>query len=464
VRAKTTRSSGEDTLFSNAAKQEPGAVPLAERMRPRTLADYMGQRHVVGPGKLLERAIANDKPPSMILWGPPGVGKTSLGRVLAEQTKARFVPFSAVLGSLPELREHLQAAKDARAFQGQRTILFVDEIHRFNKSQQDAFLPHVENGTILLVGATTENPSFAVNAALLSRCKVFRLEALSEADIVALLRRALSDVTLGLGKTGVRASEEVLQHLSKQARGDARRALTDLEATVAFVLSQERAPELAEDAAPEITLQTFEAIGDTRTLLFDKSGDEHHAVTSAFIKSMRGSDPDAAVYWMMRLVEAGDDPLFILRRMIIFASEDVGNADARALMVATAADEAFRRLGMPEGLYAMGQAVTYLASAPKSNAANIAWHRARDLVREHGALPVPKKLRPGSTALNRSMGYGADYKYAHDYEDGVVPGESYMPEALVNERLYEPVPRGEETRIKERLELIRAKAAKANDV
>lgn len=456
MRSREKHSTGE-TLFGRAAAASPNAagasshVPLAERMRPQTLAEYMGQQHIVGTGRSLHRAIASDRPVSMILWGPPGVGKTSLGRVLATQSRARFVPFSAVLGSLPELREHIKAATDARAFHAERTLLFVDEIHRFNKAQQDAFLPHVENGTIILVGATTENPSFSVNAALLSRCKVFRLEPLSAAELCTLLERALHDTSRGLGTLGLKAAPEVLQAIAEQASGDARRALTSLEACANFVQG-------SEDAT--ITLEVLRELGESATLLFDKNGDEHYAITSALIKSMRGSDPDAAVYWMMRLIEAGDDPLFILRRMIIFASEDIGNADARALLVATSADAAFRRLGMPEGLYALGQAVTYLASAPKSNAANVAWHRARELVHQHGALPVPKKLRPASTKLNQSMGYGADYKYAHAYEDGVVPGETYLPDALVGERLYEPVPRGEETRIKERLEMIRAKAGK----
>jgi putative ATPase len=456
MRARQRLSSG-DTLFGHAAKaaaQSDAHVPLAERMRPQTLAEYMGQQHIVGPGRAVHKAIAADRPVSMILWGPPGVGKTSLGRVLATQSKARFVPFSAVLGTLPELREHIKAAGDARAFHAERTLLFVDEIHRFNKAQQDAFLPHVENGTIILVGATTENPSFSVNAALISRCKVFRLESLSETELAQLLKRALTDTERGLGTLGLTAEEGVLRAIAGLAAGDARRALTTLEACAAFI---------RDSGTHAITLETLSALGESATLLFDKNGDEHYAVTSAFIKSMRGSDPDAAVYWMMRLIEAGDDPLFILRRMIIFASEDIGNADARALLVATAADAAFRRLGMPEGLYALGQAVTYLASAPKSNAANLAWHRAKELIDKHGALPVPKKLRPSSTALNRSMGYGAEYKYAHAYEDGVVPGETYLPDALVGERLYEPVPRGEETRIKERLELLRAKVGKPEE-
>ncbi len=445
---KTRSPSAEDTLFGRAVKADPANVPLAERMRPRTLDEYLGQTHVVGKGKLLQRAIDDDRPPSMILWGPPGVGKTSLGRVIASRTKARFVSFSAVLGTLPELREVVKEAKDRRAFHGERTILFVDEIHRFHKGQQDAFLPHVEDGSVLLIGATTENPSFAVNAALLSRCKVFRLEALSESELTVLLRRALVDADRGLGLLQLEADDEALLAIARFAAGDARRALNTLEVTSEFVRQGQRL---------RIELTDVAAAEEHRPLLYDKAGDEHHAVTSAFIKSMRGSDPDAAVYWMMRMVEAGDDPLFILRRMVIFASEDVGNADPRALMVATTADAAFRRVGMPEGLYALAQAVVYLACTPKSNATNVAWHRAKALIEQHGALPVPKKLRPGSTGLNRSMGYGVDYKYAHDYEGGVVPGETYLPDELVGERLYEPTERGEEARIKARLLALRGK-------
>ena len=363
-------------------------------MRPRLLAELVGQAHLFGPNKLLADAIASDHVPSMILWGPPGVGKTTLGRIIAEQTKAEFVPFSAVLGNLQDLRAIVQLAKERRDFQGKRTLVFVDEIHRFNKAQQDAFLPQVENGTITLVGATTENPSFAVNAALLSRCKALStLEALAEH-----------------------------MRTTDQAR-----------LTLAMVAS-------AEEHAP---------------LLYDKSGEEHYNVVSAFIKSMRGSDPDAAVYWMMRMLQAGDDPLFVLRRMLIFASEDIGNADSRALLVAVAADQSFRRMGMPEGLYPLAHAAVYLACAPKSNAVNAAWHRAKALVEERGSLPVPKKLRNAVTPLMRDEGYGAGYKYAHDFEGGVVAGETYLPDDLVGETLYEPTERGEEARIKARLLALR---------
>jgi putative ATPase len=412
-------------------------------MRPSRIEDYVGQAHIVGAGKLLATAIEKDRVPSMILWGPPGVGKTTLGRVIAERTKSVFVAFSAVLGSIAELREIVAAAKERLDFKGNRTLVFVDEIHRFNKAQQDAFLPHVEAGTITLVGATTENPSFSVNAALLSRCKVFRLESLSEDSLVAILRRALRDAQQGLAT----AEDETLRAIARLARGDARRALTVLESASAFALARGEAA---------ITIDTLAQSEEKAPLLYDKSGEEHYNVVSAFIKSMRGSDPDAAVYWMMRMLDAGDDPLFVLRRMLIFASEDVGNADPRALMVVTAADEAFRRMGMPEGMYPLAHAAIYLACTPKSNAVKNAWMRARALIEEHGALPVPMKLRNAVTKLMKEDGYGSGYKYAHDFDSGVVPGETYLPDALAEGApLYEPSDHGEEARIKARLAALR---------
>jgi len=439
------RKTDDDTLFSRAARaggDGSAQAPLADRMRPRTLEEYAGQSRVVGPGRLLERLIREDRVPSIVLWGPPGVGKTTLGRVIAERTKAFFVPFSAVLGTVGELREIVAAAKERLSYRGERTIVFVDEIHRFNKSQQDAFLPHVESGTITLIGATTENPSFAVNAALLSRAKVFRLEALSEAELSGVLRRALEDAERGLGKLGVTADGDVLEAIARAARGDARRALGTLEVAA---LGAARA------GAGAITLESIAEAEETAPLLYDKAGEEHYNVASAFIKSMRGSDPDAAVYWLMRMLEAGDDPLFLARRMIIFASEDVGNADGRALVVATSADAAYRRLGMPEGIYPLAHAAIYLACAPKSNAVKNAWQRAKRLIDDRGALPVPKKLRNAVTKLMKDEGYGRGYSYAHDFEGGVVPGETYLPDEIADERLYEPSDRGEEVRIRARL-------------
>lgn len=449
ARAKSSGSGGESTLFAAAARRaavSSGAVPLAERMRPTRIEDYAGQAHLVGAQKLLGSAIAKDRVPSMILWGPPGVGKTTLGRVIAARTKSVFVPFSAVLGSVGELREIIAAAKDRLDYKGERTIVFVDEIHRFNKAQQDAFLPHVEAGTITLIGATTENPSFSVNAALLSRCKAFRLEPLNEDDLLAILERALHDRDNGLGGNGIGATEEVLRTVARLARGDGRRALTMLEAAVAFASSREET---------ELTLDTLAASEEKAPLLYDKAGEEHYNVISAFIKSMRGSDPDAAVYWMMRMLDAGEDPLFVLRRMLIFASEDVGNADPRALMVVTAADEAFRRMGLPEGLYPLTHATIYLACTPKSNAVKHAWMRARALIEQHGALPVPLKLRNAVSNLMKQEGYGSGYKYAHDFDDGVVPGETYLPDELVGASLYEPTEHGEEARIRARLAMLR---------
>jgi putative ATPase len=437
-----------DTLFAASAKKsvERGA-PLADRMRPQTLADLVGQKHVLAPQSLLTQAITTDRVRSMILWGPPGSGKTTLARVIAGATRSHFVPFSAVLGSVGELREIVSVARDRLAFQGQRTIVLVDEIHRFNKAQQDAFLPHVEDGTIVVVGATTENPSFAVNAALLSRCKVFRLEALELDDLVELLRRALADEAHGLGAKHLSADEPALRAIAEGARGDARRALSTLEIVADW---------LDAEGSTRVSLEAVGAAESHRPLLYDKSGEEHYNVVSAFIKSMRGSDPDAAIYWMMRMLAAGDDPLFVARRMIIFASEDVGNADPQALVVVTSADAALRRVGMPEATYALAQACIYLATAPKSNACNAAWHRAKELIDREGALPVPKKLRNAVTPLMKDEGYGAGYKYAHDFEGGVVAGETYLPEKIEGAALYEPSDRGAELEVRERLARLRA--------
>jgi putative ATPase len=436
-------------LFDRAAE---GRAPLPERMRPRSLDEVVGQAHLLGPDKLLARAIRDDRVPSMILWGPPGTGKTTLARVIAHDTQATFVPFSAVMGGVPELRKLLAAAHE-RHRMGRRTLLFIDEIHRFNKAQQDALLPHVEGGTVVLIGATTENPSFAVNAALLSRSRTLRLEPLTVEDTVLLLRRALTDRERGLGALDTEADADALEALASGARGDARRALEGLEVAAQHAQGEGRRA---------LTLADVEQALATPHLLYDKSGEEHYNVVSAFIKSMRGSDPDAAVYWMMRMLEAGEDPLFVLRRMVIFASEDIGNADPRALQVAVAADQAFQRLGMPEGMFPLAQACTYLASAPKSNASYRAWTAAQKDVQTQGALPVPMKLRNAPTRAMKTWGYGEGYRYPHD-EGGVVEGETYLPEALEGRRYYQPADAGLEARIRERLARLRGRPEPPGD-
>jgi putative ATPase len=408
------------------------------------LADYVGQRHLLEREKPLARAIAGDRLHSMVVWGPPGVGKTTLARVIAGATRARFVSFSAVLGNLAELRKLIDEAQESLRFRGERTLLFVDEIHRFNKGQQDAFLPHVESGAITLFGATTENPSFALTPALLSRCRVYRLEPLAVADLRDLLGRAIADPRAHVGS--LTFDDGALELMATAAQGDARRALALLEASAAYA---------AAVGASSVSVETVRAAEGTRALVYDRSGEEHYNLSSAFIKSMRGSDPDAAIYWLMRMLEAGEDPLYLSRRMIIFASEDIGNADARALLVATAADDAFRRLGMPEGIYPLAHAALYLASTPKSNACTLAWQRAKALVDEHGALPVPLHLRNGHTTSTKSAGYGDGYRYPHDEPDGVARGETYLPQTLLTARFYDPVERGEEVRIKARLAFLR---------
>ncbi|MBW1760069.1 MAG: replication-associated recombination protein A [Deltaproteobacteria bacterium] len=415
-------------------------------MRPNRIEDVVGQAHLLGDGHILARAIRSDRIPSMILWGPPGTGKTTLAHVIANETNSIFVPFSAVLGGVPELRKIIAAAKEQKNYYGKKSILFIDEIHRFNKAQQDALLPHVENGTVTLIGATTENPSFAVNSALLSRARVFDLKPLEAADLRKLLERALADGDHGVGHVPQSVDDDALAAISQNARGDARRALSALEL----------ASDFAQSAGVEaLTVSIVQEALATQTLLYDKSGEEHYNVISAFIKSMRGSDPDAAVYWLMRMLEAGEDPLFVLRRMLIFASEDIGNADPRALEVTVSADAAFRRLGMPEGIFPIAQCCVYLASAPKSNASYKAWKMAQSDVREHGALPVPLKLRNAPTEAMKSWGYGEGYRYPHD-ESGFSREETYLPDQLVDRKYYRPTDHGFEARIRERLRELRS--------
>jgi putative ATPase len=431
-------------LFDRIAPTEKEAsadAPLADRMRPRTLAELVGQTKLVGEGKFLRQAIEQDRVPSLIVWGPPGTGKTTLAQVIAHESKARFTTLSAVLSGVPDLRNAVNEARDQKRVSGRRTILFVDEIHRFNKAQQDALLPHVEKGVVTLIGATTENPSFAVNGALLSRARVFRLEPLSEPELITVLERALADTERGLGELGLAAEPEALRALAAMSDGDARRALTLLE-----VLAQHATAA----GSKTLTERDLAQLGAAKTLLHDKGGEGHYNVVSAFIKSMRGSDPDAAVYWMMRMIEAGEDPRFVLRRLIIFASEDIGNADPRALSIAVAADQAFARLGMPEGLHALSQCCVYLASAAKSNASYKAFAEAKADIEEHGTLEVPMKLRNAPTKAMAAWGYGDGYRYPHD-EGGYSTGETYLPEKLVGKRYYRPSSNGEERSIDERL-------------
>jgi len=431
-------------LFDQALAKDEASKPLAERMRPRRLEDFVGQEHVLGPQSALRRAIEADQVPSLILWGPPGTGKTTLARIVAERTGAVFVPFSAVLGGVKEIREIVEAARERRKLHRQRTTLFVDEIHRFTRTQQDAFLPHVEAGTLTLIGATTENPSFEINAALLSRCRVVTLRPLTEEEVATLVDRALASPRGLAGRFHI--APDAREALARSAYGDARRALVALEAAAGAVELQGRS-----DISPADVEEAFQH----KPLPYDKAGEEHYNVVSAFIKSLRGSDPDAAVYYLVRMLEGGEEPRFILRRMVIFASEDVGNADPQALQVAVAALQAVELVGLPEGVLPLSQAAIYLALAPKSNAALTAYAAARRLVAERGPLPVPLKLRNAPTKLLESMGYGGGYRYPHNFEGHYVY-EQYLPDALRDERIVTLGESGLEKELGERLLRLKA--------
>ena len=434
-----------DDLFSRAADRALGAdAPLAERMRPRSLDEVAGQPHLLGPERLFRRLVEADRTPSMVLWGPPGTGKTTLARLIAARSRAHLAAISAVLSGVAELRKQLEAARERRDLHRERTLLFVDEIHRWSKSQQDALLDAVERGLVTLIGATTENPSFELNAALLSRVRVFVLEPLDEDAARALAERALADPR-GLGGRGIGLDEDALALLIAGAAGDGRRLLTVLEAAAA---DAESAPSAE---TPRITVATVQEASAHRALLYDKSGDEHYGVISAFIKAMRGSDPDAAVYYLVRMLEAGEDPRFLCRRIVIFASEDVGLADPSALSVAVDAHRAFELVGLPEGVLPLTQAVVHLALAPKSNSALTTYAAARKLIRDTGHLPVPTRLLPGASALDRQRGHGQGYRYPHDF-GGIVPGETHLPDPIRDQRLYRPGSQGREPEMVSRRE------------
>jgi putative ATPase len=433
-----------DTLFpEDAPRKKSAPSPLAERMRPRTFDEFVGQQELLAPGKPLREAIERDLLQSIILWGPPGTGKTTLARIIADTTKAQFVAFSAVLAGIKEIREVMSAAERLRKTTGRRTIVFIDEIHRFNKAQQDAFLPRVEAGDIVLIGATTENPSFEVNAALLSRSKVFVLRGLTTEEVTTILERALVDPDRGVGGDRVVIDAETLHAIAMYANGDARVALNLLELSVA-------AAPIA-DGERRIDLARVEQAIQRRALLYDKSGEEHYNLISALHKSMRNSDPDASVYWLARMVEAGEDPLYIARRLVRFASEDIGNADPQALTVAVAAKEAVHFIGMPEGNTALAQAAIYLATAPKSNAVYEAYNMAAEDAHHDVAQPVPLHLRNAPTKLMKDLDYGKGYKYAH-HEADAVADMSCLPPALEGRKYYDPKDRGFEKEIKRRLD------------
>src|SRR5512145_286296 len=428
----------QESLFPDA--QAPRA-PLADRMRPRSLSEFVGQEEILGEGKCLSSVLAARPLPSLIFWGPPGSGKTTLARIIAAETQAVFLPYSAVLSGIREIKDALAALKENRPGEDRPAILFIDEIHRFNKAQQDALLPFVEDGTVTLFGTTTENPSFEIRGALLSRCRVLVLSPLSAAHVETIVRRGLSDPARGLGKPEEFLAGDALRHIVGASDGDARAALNALEAAVAIAEHRGKAA---------VDVPTAEEALRKKALLYDKDGEEHYNLISAFHKSLRGSDPDASLYWLARMLAAGEDPLYVARRMIRFASEDVGNAAPGALQVALAAAETYRTLGSPEGELALAQAAVYLATAPKSNRVYVAFQRAMEDAKSRGSHAVPTHLRNAPTRLMKELGYAAGYRYPHDFADGFVP-EEYFPDTLGHRRYYEPSEAGHEKAIAERL-------------
>jgi len=438
-------------LFDARAKAAKKS-PLADRMRPQNLAEFVGQEHLVGPDKILRGFMERKELVSMIFWGPPGVGKTTLALIVARTIGAHFVSFSAVLSGVKDIRAVIEEAKQQLKYYGKSTILFVDEIHRFNKSQQDAFLHHVEDGTITLIGATTENPSFEINAPLLSRCKALVLEQLSADNIKTIITNTLSNKERGLGNLKIAIDDDAFNFIVELSHGEARVALNTLESAL-ILMSPDKKDKR------RITLKVAQEAMQRKALLYDKGGDEHYNVISAFIKSMRGSDPDAAVYWLARMLEAGEDPLFIARRMVIFASEDIGNADPSAVQVAVAVKDAFHFVGMPEGWIPLSQGVTYLASAPKSNASYKAYLSALEDVKEKGALGVPLHIRNAPTPLMKDLGYGKGYKYPHNHGGHIE--QSYLPEELQGKEYYKPTENGFDKEIKERLAGYKARRKRA---